>query len=191
MKRTLRNGMLALALPFALSISAPAMAAQFNTIVEDDSTVQFHYQQMGVSMDGEFTRFNGELDFDTDNPTAATAAFDVDLSSVDTGTADGDNEIISKDWFNIADHPKARFQSTDITVVSETQFDVTGTLEIKGETQTVSFPATFTTSGDTGVFEGRFTLKRADFSIGEGSWSAFDIVANEVDVSFQITAATE
>lgn len=183
--------MLAIALPFAFGISTSAIAAQFNTIVEQDSNVQFHYQQMGVSMDGEFTRFSGELDFDTDKPAAATAVFDVDLSSVDTGTADGDNEIASKDWFNIDAHPTARFESTDITVVSDTQFDVTGTLEIKGTAQTVSFPATFTTSGDTGVFEGRFTLKRGDFAIGEGTWSAFDIVANEVDVSFQIAVAAE
>lgn len=183
--------MLAIALPFTLGLSTSALAAQFNTVVEQDSSVQFHYQQMGVSMDGEFTRFNGELKFDTDNPTEATAVFAVDLSSVDTGTSDGDTEIVGKDWFNVDAHPKAHFEATDITVISDTEFEVTGTLDIKGTTQTVVFPATFTSSGDTGVFEGRFTLKRGDFAIGEGTWSAFDIVANDVDVSFQITAAEQ
>src|SRR5690554_2610923 len=99
--------MLAIALPFTLGLSTSALAAQFNTVVEQDSSVQFHYQQMGVSMDGEFTRFNGELEFDTDNPTEATAVFAVDLSSVDTGTSDGDTEIVGKDWFNVDAHPKA------------------------------------------------------------------------------------
>lgn len=189
MNRTLLTGLLAVTFPFALGASAPALSAQFNTVVDQESTVQFHYTQMGVSMDGEFTRFNGEINFDTDNPDAATAAFEVDLASVDTGTSDGDEEIVKQDWFNVEDHPTARFESTGVTVVSDTQYDVTGTLDIKGKTQTVVIPTTFTPSGDTGVFEGRFTLKRGDFAVGEGMWSAFDIVANDVEVSFQITAS--
>lgn len=182
-------GTLAAALPLASILPSSALAAQYNTVLPDESSVHFHYQQMGVGMDGEFTRFNGELNFDSDNPAAAKAAFDVDLSSVDTGTSDGDEEIVKKDWFDVDSHPVARFESTDIAVVEEGKFDVTGTLSLKGKTQTVTIPATFTASGDTGVFEGRFTLKRGDFAVGEGTWSAFDIVANEVDVSFRITAS--
>lgn len=189
MKRLLMAGTLAAALPLASILPSSALAAQYNTVLPDESSVHFHYQQMGVGMDGEFTRFNGELNFDSDNPAAAKAAFDVDLSSVDTGTSDGDEEIVKKDWFDVDSHPVARFESTDIAVVEEGKFDVTGTLSLKGKTQTVTIPATFTASGDTGVFEGRFTLKRGDFAVGEGTWSAFDIVANEVDVSFRITAS--
>jgi hypothetical protein len=36
--------------------------------------------------------------------------------------------------------------------------------------------------------EGRFTIRRGDFAIGEGAWSAFDVVANDVLVTFRITA---
>ena len=49
-------------------------------------------------------------------------------------------------------------------------------------------PATFTPQGNTGVFDGNFTIRRADFSIGEGSWAKFDIVANDVVIKFRITA---
>ena len=42
----------------------------------------------------------------------------------------------------------------------------------------------------TGVFAGQFTLRRADFAIGEGPWAAFDVVANEVQIQFRITAHT-
>lgn len=191
MKRVLTAGALFAGLSFAVGVASSAHAAVFNNVVEQDSRVQFHYQQMGVTMDGEFTRFKGELSFDTENPAGASAAFDVDLSSVDTGTSDGDDEIVGKDWFDVSAYPAARFESTAVTVVSDTQFDVTGTLSLKGKTQTVVIPATFTTSGDTGVFEGRFTLKRGDFGVGEGSWSAFDVVANDVDVSVRITASAD
>lgn len=189
MKRFLSTSALFAGLSFAVGVVSPVHAAEFNTVIDEESSIQFHYQQMGVTMDGEFTRFSGELSFDTDNPAQSSATFDVDLSSVDTGTSDGDDEVVGKDWFDVGTHPIARFESTDITVVSDTELNVSGTLSLKGKSQTIVIPATFTPSGDTGVFEGRFTLKRGDFAIGEGSWSAFDIVKNNVDVSVRITAS--
>jgi polyisoprenoid-binding protein YceI len=50
-------------------------------------------------------------------------------------------------------------------------------------------PATFAAQGNTGVFAGQFTIRRGDFAIGEGAWSAFDIVANDVTVKFRVTAS--
>ena len=71
------------------------------------------------------------------------------------------------------------------------KYEVTGQLSIKGKTQEVVVPATFTPQGNSGVFEGSFTIRRADFSIGEGSWAKFDIVANDVQIKFRITAASK
>ena len=62
---------------------------------------------------------------------------------------------------------------------------------IKGKTQDVVVPATFTPQGNSGVFDGSFTIRRADFSIGEGSWAKFDIVANDVLIKFRITATSK
>ncbi|MDX9994660.1 MAG: YceI family protein, partial [Rhodocyclaceae bacterium] len=56
------------------------------------------------------------------------------------------------------------------------------------QTRDIVVPATFATQGNAGVFDGAFTLRRGDFSIGEGAWAKFDIVANEVQVTFRITA---
>jgi polyisoprenoid-binding protein YceI len=42
--------------------------------------------------------------------------------------------------------------------------------------------------GNSGVFDGSFTIRRADFTIGEGAWAKFDIVANDVQIKFRITA---
>jgi polyisoprenoid-binding protein YceI len=68
---------------------------------------------------------------------------------------------------------------------------VAGQLSIKGKTQAVVVPATFTAQGISGVFEGAFTIRRADFSIGEGAWAKFDIVANDVQIKFRITASAK
>jgi len=68
---------------------------------------------------------------------------------------------------------------------------VAGQLTIKGKTQDVIVPATFTQQGNVGVFDGGFTIHRADFTIGEGAWAKFDTVANEVQIKFHITAANK
>ena len=64
-------------------------------------------------------------------------------------------------------------------------------LSIKGKAVDVVVPATFAAQGKTGVFEGRLTIRRGDFSIGEGAWKAFDIVANDVVIQFRLTAAAQ
>ncbi len=61
-------------------------------------------------------------------------------------------------------------------------------MTIKGRTQDVVVPATVTTQGNTAIFDGAFTIRRADFPIGEGSWAKFDIVANDVRIKFRIAA---
>lgn len=71
------------------------------------------------------------------------------------------------------------------------QYEVAGTLTIKGTTRDVVVPATFTVAGDAGVFEGSLNIQRGDFSIGEGAWKAFDIVANDVVIRFRITAVAK
>ena len=36
---------------------------------------------------------------------------------------------------------------------------------------------------------GSLTIRRGDFSIGEGPWAAFDIVANDIQIKFRIAAS--
>jgi hypothetical protein len=46
-----------------------------------------------------------------------------------------------------------------------------------------------TPQGKDGVLTGGFTLQRADYRIGEGMWAKFDVVANDIQVNFSITAS--
>lgn len=173
---------LALALPFA------AHAVEYSQVHADKSVIAFTYKQMGVAVDGRFKRFSSQLSFDPARPAAARATFDVELASVDTGAPEGDDEVAGKPWFNTRAFPTARFVSTSVKVLGGNRYEVAGQLSIKGKTQEVVVPATFTALGNTGVFDGSLLIRRADFSIGEGSWAKFDVVANDVLVKFRITA---
>ena len=182
---------IALVLSLTLASALSAQAAEFTQVQADKSAVNFTYKQMGVAVDGRFKRFTSQLNFDPAKPAAAKATFEVELSSVDTGAPEGDDEVAGKPWFNTKAFPTARFVSSSVKPLGGNKYEVAGQLSIKGKTQEVLVPATFTPQGNSGVFDGSFTIRRADFSIGEGSWAKFDIVANDVQIKFRITAASK
>jgi polyisoprenoid-binding protein YceI len=180
-----------IAFAFALAAAFSAHGVEYGQVQPDKSAIDFTYKQMGVAVDGKFKRFSSQLSFDPAKPTAAKATFDVELASVDTGAPEGDDEVAGKPWFNTKAFPTARFVSGAVKALGGNRYEIAGQLSIKGRTQDVVVPATFTTQGNTGVFAGSFTIRRGDFAIGEGSWAKFDIVANEVQVKFRITAAAK
>lgn len=173
----------------ALTAALPAaQAIEYNAVQAAQSRIDFNYQQMGVNMDGRFRKFAAQLAFDPAKPAGAKAVFDVDLASVDTGTPEADQEVAGKPWFDTKAFPTAHFESTGVKPLGGNRYEVSGRLTIKGRTQPVVVPATFTAQGNTGVFEGSFPIRRGDFAIGEGSWAKFDIVANDVRIKFRIAA---
>lgn len=178
-------------LALALAGAFSAQAVEYTQVQPDKSAINFVYKQMGVAVDGKFKKFASQLNFDPAKPTAAKATFDVDLASVDTGATEGDQEVAGKPWFNTKAFPTAKFVSGTVKPLGGNKYEVAGQLTIKGKTQDVVVPATFTAQGNTGVFDGSFTIRRADFSIGEGSWAKFDIVANDVLIKFRITATSK
>ena len=182
---------IAFALFSSFAIATAAHAVEYSQVQPDKSEIAFGYRQMGVGMDGTFKTFSSQLRFDPAAPQTADATIEVDLASVDTGSDEGNAEVATKSWFNTPAFPKARFESTAVKALGGNQYEVAGKLTIKGTTRDVVVPATFTPQGNTGVFEGSLTIQRGDFSIGEGAWKAFDVVANDVVIKFRITAAAK
>jgi polyisoprenoid-binding protein YceI len=170
----------------AMALSHPATAAEYTAIDEAKSRLAFGYTQMGVPLEGDFTKFDVQLAFDPARPEAARATMVVPLASVDAGFPDANTELAGKLWFDTTAHPTARFESTAVKALGGNRFEVRGPLTIKGRTREVAAPVTFTAQGNGGVLAGTFTLNRADFAIGEGMWADFGTVANEIRINFQL-----
>ncbi|WP_300318993.1 YceI family protein [Accumulibacter sp.] len=181
--------LLRLTLAALLLASGSACAVEFNQFQADRSTLQFVSKQMGVAVNGRFRKFAATLAFDPARPTAATARLDLDLASVDAGSADADVEVVGKSWFNVKLYPTATFVSSAIRPLGGDKFELAGTLTIKSRTHDVRAPFTFSQAGGNGVFDGTFVLKRLDFALGDGIWSDVSTVANEVQIKFHIVAA--
>lgn len=177
---------LAMALAAGWLLAGAAQAVEYTQVQSKDSKITFDYQQMGVGMQGAFKTFNGQLNFDPAAPQQARAVLEVDLGSVDVDSAEANDELATATWFNTKAFPKAKFASTGVKPLANGQYEVSGQLTIKGHSQNVVVPARFTEQAGQGVFEGQLTIQRGAFSIGEGAWKAFDIVANDVVVNFRL-----
>jgi polyisoprenoid-binding protein YceI len=165
-----------------------ASAVEYKAVQVDKSKVSFQYKQMGVGMEGRFRKFSAQLNFDPAKPSAAQAQIDIELASIDTGSAEADDEVVGKSWFHVKAFPKATFVARQIKASGPHQFEVSGVLTVKGKSQDIHFPLQYAAQGAAGVFSGGFVMRRADFAIGEGIWSKFDVVANDIQVQFQLTA---
>lgn len=173
---------------FTLLAAAGAHAEEYVAVQADKSTVSFVFRQMGVPISGRFGKFAAQLKFDPARPAAASATLDIDLASIDAGSADANDEVAGKLWFNTKVHPTARFVATGFRALGGNRYEAVGRLSIKGRTQEIAAPFAFSSQGRSGIAEGALTIKRADFAIGEGIWADFDTVANEVQIKFHLQA---
>ena len=163
-------------------------AMEYNTVLAKQSAVNFTFQQMGVSIDGHFKRFDAQMKFDSAKPDQARAQIDIDLTSIDAGSSEADEESAGRLWFNSKTYPRATFVSNRIRALGNNRYAMQGTLTIKGRSREFTVPVQFNPARTGATFDGGFVLKRLDFGIGEGMWADVATVANEVQVKFRIAA---
>ena len=172
---------------FAAALALAASASAQQKLVPAQSEINFTVKQMGVPLDGKFSRFDAQVAFDSKKPETGKIDFSIDLGSVAVGDADTTKELKKPEWFNQAKFPTATFSSTSIKTVGPGKLEVAGTLSIKGNPRPIVVPVTLT-PGSSGMTtaQGSFTIKRVDFKIGEGDWTDVSIVANDVAVKFKL-----
>jgi len=180
-----------IALLLGCLLAGAAAAVEVGPILADKSKLVFVSKQMGVPVDGEFRKFAVAMSFDPTKPEAGRAQIDIDMASVDAGAAETNEEVTGKNWFNVKQFPKATFVSSSVKALGGNRFEVAGKLTIRDKTRDVVAPFTMTPQGANTLFEGVFTMRRADFGIGQGVWADFDTVANEVQIKFRLLAASK
>ena len=171
-----------------LSCSAFAAACFAQTkLIPAQSDISFSVKQMGVPVEGKFAKFDAQIAFDPNKPDAGKVSFSIDLNSASIGDAETARELKKPEWFSVVKFPTANFTSTSIKAAGPSKFEVLGNLVIKGVAKPVVVPVALTKVGAVTTANGVFVMKRADFKIGEGDWSDFSIVANDVQVKFKLS----
>ena len=192
----------AAALVAATAAAAPATAPATATAVvtryaldQAKSTLEFTFTQAGAQNKGHFGRFPVSMDFSADNLAASRLEVSVDVNSLDSGDKDRDDTLRGADLFSVAKFPQAHFSATQI-VKTAAGFEASGKLTIRGVARDTRVPFTFRTAAEQGAtvgyMNGKLTIRRLDFGVGQGDWKATDQVGNDVIVSFalRLTSAT-
>ncbi|HEY9067310.1 MAG TPA: YceI family protein [Burkholderiaceae bacterium] len=165
-------------------------AASAQAIDAARSAVSATFKQMGVPVEGKFSKFAGQVRYDPASPATAQASIDVDVASFDLGDAQYNQEVRGKEWFDAAQFPRASFVSTSVKPLAAGRLEVSGRLTLKGRTVDVNVPLSVRRdNGGASVFEGSVPVRRLAFGIGEGEWKDTGLLADEVLVKFKLVVA--
>jgi polyisoprenoid-binding protein YceI len=166
------------------------------TIDTHHTTVGFVARHMGLSkVRGQFTSFRGEVEGDPKSLTEAKGRLEIDMASVDTGSADRDAHLKGEDFFDVEKYPTMVFESKRIEGSGD-KLKVVGDLTIKGITKEIEL--TYEHGGEqTDPYGNRKvggslggTILRSEWGLkwnvplDTGGWLVSDKIALEVD--FQV-----
>lgn len=163
-----------------------ALATNFTKIDSSKSQITFTSKQMGVNVNGKFKKYDATLKLDSEKIESGTGSLTIELASIDTGSKEGNDEVQGKNWFNVKTYPTARFELKSIKNLGDGKVSLTGDLTIKGKVKPLMSNAVMKLMGNAATLDGQFTFKRLDYNIGEGTWGDVDVVANEVQIHYQL-----
>lgn len=103
------------------------------------STVTFSVRHMMISkVRGRFSRFDGTVNFDEQNPANSSVTVTIDATSIDIHDKRRDGHLMSPDFLNVANYPTITFASKRVEIIDETHGRIIGDLTIHGVTREVT-----------------------------------------------------
>ena len=179
------------ALTFAIGGSTVALmlyAASSNQaalLAAGDSEVSFIADVSGDLTPGIFSDSSVTASIDTENPGNSSIIAVVTTASLSSGNPQVAGSLPDTEWFDVAGHPEARFESTAIIGNDDGTLSVDGNLTIKTNTQSVSFIMTLSEEEGAQVARGEFVIDRRDFDVGMESQGTDEYVGYDVTVQFR------
>jgi polyisoprenoid-binding protein YceI len=180
---------------------APTTATAVRTYQIDKahSEATFQVRHLLTKVRGRFSDFSGSIQFDEAHPEQSTVDFAVQTASIDTNEPDRDKHLRSADFFDVERHPAMTFRSSGVTPRSRRQFEVHGTLTIRGISKPMTLPVSYLGMAkdpwgvERAAFEAEITLNRKEFGL---HWNApleagGFLVGDDVHVSLSVQATAK
>jgi len=191
-KRFWRCGLIGLALMGILVSPAFAQTAEpkGNAYIlnKERSRISFSISHFYVSSTGgQFTTFDGKLNFEPQAPEHGSATIHISSGSINTGIDARDDHLRTADFFDAARFPVATFETTSLTQISSKTGKLTGTLSLHGVTRPVSLNVTLLTpdlNADRLQFAANTTLKRSNFGMTNYTGVIGDDVTLTIEAEF-------
>lgn len=159
------------------------------------SEIQLSVRHMMISkVRGRFESFDGEINFNEENPAASSVDVTIDAASISTRDAGRDGHLKSADFLNVEEFPVLRFKSNRVEVVSEKKGRIYGELTIRDVSREVVLDAEFTGQaqspwGATSAgFSATTSFDRKEWGLGwnQALETGGILVGDKVDVSIEL-----
>jgi polyisoprenoid-binding protein YceI len=126
----------------ALSLAGPALAADYVIdTARGHASINFRIKHLGFSwLTGRFDDFSGTFSFDEANPAASKVRVEVNTDSVNSNHAERDKHLRGKDFLDVANYPKAVFESTSVKLDGD-KATIVGNLTLHGMTKQIEIEA--------------------------------------------------
>jgi polyisoprenoid-binding protein YceI len=143
---------------------------------------------------GRFTGVSGKITV-ADDPTESNLEVNIELASVSSGDPARDDHLRSADFFDVENHPTARFSSTRVDW-SGASGSVTGNLTVKDVTKPLTLQVQYVGhvrdpwGSDRAVFSAGATLNREDWGL---TWNMLLdngglVVSKEIRLEIEVEA---
>lgn len=133
------TGCALLAIPVVAQTPAEPGGADTWTIDSNHSSATFAVKHMLVStVRGKLGKVTGNIGWDGKNVASIQADVTIDVTGLDTGVENRDNDLRSDNFFNAAAYPNVLFKSKKVMPGSDGQFKLVGDLTIRGTTKEVT-----------------------------------------------------
>ena len=170
------------------------VAAGTYAVDTNHTQVTWQVNHMGFSMlEGQFGASGGSIMIDPAKPNATKVEVNFAIDQLSVTSAPFTGHLKSKDFFDVATHPTAKFVSTKVVATGD-KATITGDLTIKGITKPVVLQATFVGAGTNPMnkkvnfgFRATSSIKRSDFGLG----AAVPVVSDRVDLTINAAFAAQ
>lgn len=135
------------------------------------SNIQFFITNAGVLVDGYFNEVvEAGIQFDPNNLDNSRIHARVSVESLKTGIAARDRHLMDEGYFHNEKYPYIEMVSTKFKKGSKGKYVGHFNLTIKGKTEKVKVPFSFSKLNNKVKFEGTFTINRLNYEVGESSF---------------------
>jgi polyisoprenoid-binding protein YceI len=175
------------------------MATERWEVDSSHSWLHFSVRHMVIGrVRGQLTRWSATLFAETGRVERGRVEVIIDASSLDTGVADRDVHLKSRDFLHVARHPEMTFCSSKIEPRSPSRLAVTGRLTLRDVTREVTLDVECCGEGrdlwgnERAAFTARASIDRRDFGL---TWNrlveAGVLVGDRVDVEVEVEAVRQ
>lgn len=131
---------------------------------------------------GSFTGLKTTIVFNENDLAGSSILASIQAGTVNTGIGLRNRDLREKaEWLDTKKYPMISFHSVKIEKTS-TGYKAIGNLTMKSTTQPVEIPFTFIANASSGIFKGKFNIRRHDFNVGKEGGSVAGIMTIMLEI---------